>query len=85
MSKVDFANYYTQKIPYNWQENHGGSHTNWWNYEKINKMLKIAGFKEIYRSFEQGSHFAEMRGKGRHYGFDSTHPELSLFVEAIKK
>jgi len=47
-------------------------------------MLKYAGFKAINKSNPQKSRFIEMRGIGRNTGFDSTHPEISLFVEAIK-
>ena len=47
-------------------------------------MLRQSGFRQVYRSSEQGSLFDEMRGKGRNNGFDSTNPEISLVVEAVK-
>ena len=83
--KEDLADYYTQQIPRSTQKIFVGNHINWWNYAKLRRMLKRAGFKKIYRSTEQGSRFPEMRGEGRNYGFDSTHPQISLFVEAVKQ
>jgi len=47
-------------------------------------MLTKAGFRPIYRSTSLGSRFPEMRGKGRDQGFDSSHPEISIFIEAVK-
>ena len=79
MGKGDFADCYTRQIPRDSQKIFTGYHINWWNYEKLRRMLKQAGFREIYRSPEQGSRFTEMRGVGRHCGFDSTHPEVSFF------
>jgi len=91
MSKEKFADFYTQQIPQDSQRKNTGNHINWWNYDKIYKMLIKAGFKNVYRSTAQGSHFSEMLGMGfnSNYfawmsGFDVTHPELSFFVEAVK-
>ena len=84
MERYQFADYYTSKIPREWQEG-AGEHINWWNFQKAEKMLIKAGFKTIYRSTAQRSRFAEMRGFGYKTGFDSTHPEISVFVEAIKR
>jgi len=84
MSKEKFANHYTLDIPPESQERHTESHISWWNYEKMESFLKTAGFKKIYLSKPQESKFPEMRGDGRNSGFDSTHPEFSIFVEAIK-
>ena len=83
MERYQFADYYTSKIPREWQQG-AGEHINWWNFQKAEKMLKKAGFKTIYRSTAQRSRFAEMRGFGYKTGFDSTHPEISVFIEAIK-
>ena len=86
MKKEEFADYYTFKIPRNNQKIHGGFHINWWNFEKAEKMLKRAGFKEKYRSSSQKSCFLEMRCKknGKIFGFDDTYPEISFFIEALK-
>jgi len=84
MKKNEFADYYTSKIPRESQKKAAGNHINWWNFSKLKNMLQIAGFKKIYASQPQKSHFPEMRGWGQSYGFDTTNPELSVFVEAVK-
>ncbi len=84
MNKNDFADYYTLKVPRDYQKSHGGDHINWWNFEKAKKMLYKAGFRKIFLSKKQQSQFHEMRGRGRGKGFDSTHPEISFFCEAVK-
>ena len=83
MERYQFADYYTSKIPREWQEG-AGEHINWWNFQKAEKMLIKAGFETVYRSTAQKSRFAEMRGIGYKTGFDSTHPEISVTV-IIKK
>lgn len=84
MGKEEFGDFYTQQIPRDSQKISPGAHVNWWNYEKLERMLRQVGFKNIYRSSACGSRFSEMRSVGRDCGFDSTHPEISLFVEAVK-
>ena len=84
MEKSDLADHYTQKIPRDYQKVHSGDHINWWNFEKAKRMLFKAGFRKIFLSKPQKSQFHEMRGRGRNNGFDSTHPEISFFFEAIK-
>ena len=79
MPQDEFADYYTGKIPQDSQKIYTGNHINWWNYEKLDKMLKQAGFRAVHRSTKQDSRFTEMRGRD----FD-THPEVSLYVEAVK-
>jgi len=85
MGKEDFADYYVKDIPSDSQKKSIGSHISWWNYDKFERMLKKAGFEEIYQTAPQESRFSEMRGKGIYWGFDSTDPEQSLFMEAVKK
>ncbi len=80
----ELADFYTKSIPREQQKEASGNHINWWNYKKMSNMLKSAEFKEIYRSKPQESRFSEMKGTQRRKGFDLTHPELSLYVEAIK-
>jgi len=84
LKKEEFCDFYAQQIPRRYQKQFTGYHINWWNYNKIRRMLIKAGFKNVYRSTEQRSRFSEMRGVGKYWGFDSTHPELSLFAEAVK-
>ena len=80
MKKEEFADYYTKKIPRESQKEFTGKHINWWNYEKLSNMLKNAKFTTVYRSNIQESKFNELQGEGRDCGFDSTRPEISLFV-----
>lgn len=86
MKKVEFANYYSERVPRETQKKYAGFHINWWNYDKAEEMLKIAGFKKIYRSYPQKSKFKEFKTKSRKRisGFDVTNPKNSLFVEAVK-
>ena len=56
-----------------------GYHMNWFDYIKLERMLRQAGFEEIYESTPKGSRFKEMIGEQ----FD-TRPSWSLHVEAIK-
>ena len=84
MRREDLGDYYTRQVPRESQRKFTGNHINWWTYEKVHRMLDRAGFRDIYRSTPQGSRFSEMRGEGREGGFDSTYPEMSLFVEAVK-
>jgi SAM-dependent methyltransferase len=58
-----------------------GYHINWWTYEKCMLLLDMAGFKTIYRS-SRGSSLAPPLQNLRH--FDSTFPQMSLYVEAVK-
>ena len=83
MGKNELADYYTQKMPRDWGRSFGGAHINWWNLDKTKKMLFKAGFRKIFLSKSQKSQFHEMRGIGRHTGFDSF-PEISFYIEAIK-
>lgn len=84
MSPEEAADFYTTRIPRDSQKQATANHINWWNYDKLNRMLAKAGFCQVYRSNPQGSQFPDLRGVGWDGGFDSTHPELSLYVEAIK-
>ena len=57
-----------------------GLHTNWWNIDKVIKFLEEAGFKKIIIQSRNKSVSEEFNS----YCFDSTIPELSLFIDAIK-
>jgi len=84
LSMEELADYFTLKIPKESQKKRSGNHINWWTCDKYIRMLKECGFSQVYKSQPQQSKCLEMRGFGRNSGFDSTHPEISLFVEAIK-
>lgn len=58
-----------------------GNHVSWWTHDKIITFLERAGFKKIYRSGFNQSVSPIMRHSRL---FDSTHPQISIYVEAIK-
>ncbi len=96
LSKDDFADKYTGLVPRETQIANGGNHINWFNYPKLERMLKAAGFTQVIRTGPQGSQVPEMRGEGnflglehvvslgRIVGFDTGHPQWSVFAEAVK-
>lgn len=86
VTQIDLENIdgYALTSPRDVQREKSGNHINWWTYSKAKTMLKSAGFNLIYESAPQRSKCKYMRGKGRRKGFDSTHPEISMFVEAVK-
>ena len=63
------------------QSERAGNHVSWWTHEKIIKFLKNAGFKNIYRSGYGQSCSPLMRNSKL---FDSTHPQMSIYVEAVR-
>lgn len=93
----EFADKYCGLASREVQKEKAGYHINWFSYPKLATMLENAGFESVYRSGAQGSKFPELRGEGgmlasgnlfgtkRMLGIDTTHPEISLFVEAVKK
>lgn len=60
-----------------------GSHVNWFTYQKLDGMLRAAGFDEIHKSARGQSHFREMREPETY--FDESYPLISLYVEAVKR
>ena len=96
LDSVAFAERYTGAASRAVQKEMGGYHINWFNETKLSTMLREAGFGEIYRSAAQESAFAELRGKGgvlalgdvfevqRMIGLDTTYPDKSLYMEAVK-
>jgi predicted SAM-dependent methyltransferase len=59
-----------------------GNHVSWWTHDKIFDYLKRAGFKIMYRSGYNQSVSPLLRNSTL---FDSTHPQMSIYVEAIKE
>ena len=83
-SEKDFEsalNYCTSLCPPEEHEKYPGLHRNWWNKDKMSKMLKKAGFNKIYLS-GYGQSFSHVLRNTRY--FDNTRPPISLYVEAIK-
>ncbi|MFH0875119.1 MAG: methyltransferase domain-containing protein [archaeon] len=84
--RESFGNKYLQKLPDKWSNEHPGSHKSWWNYKKMSELLKRAGFSKVYRSAPYQSKFPEFRAKYQflNMGFDGTHSDDALYVEAVK-
>ncbi len=81
MSFNNALNYCTSRCDLKIQSKYPGNHINWWNQEKMTKMFQEAGFTKIYRSGYGQSFSPVMRDVDL---FDSTHPKISLYMEAIK-
>jgi len=96
MGIAEFADHYTSRASRDVQRQKGGYHINWFSEEKLGTMLRHAGFSDVYRSRPQESRFEELAGLGgllatgdvlevsRMIGMDATHPEISLYMEAVK-
>jgi SAM-dependent methyltransferase len=76
----DMLNYCVSLVDMKKQRQYPGNHCNWWNIKKLYKIVQNAGFKSIYSSKKGESIIEELNGKK----FDSTIPEVSFFLEAIK-
>ncbi|GHA85161.1 hypothetical protein GCM10009069_05350 [Algimonas arctica] len=63
------------------QRKYPGNHINWWNENKLRRMLAEAGFDTVYRSGYGQSHCPAMRNTRY---FDNTHPPISIYMEARK-
>ena len=81
MKYEDALNYCCEPCTIEIQKKYPGNHTNWWNREKVIRMLKNSGFLKIMISGYGQSYAPIMRNT---FLFDSTHPKISLYVEAIK-
>lgn len=77
----DALNYCTSKVDPSVHAKTPGIHVNWWNSEKMTRMFQAAGFKNIFTSGHGQSFAPPMRNTSL---FDSTHPKISLYMEAIK-
>lgn len=58
-----------------------GNHISWWNFERLEKYLKMAGFSVVYKSGYGQSGCNWMRDLDY---FDQTYPQISVYVEAVK-
>lgn len=72
-------NYFTSLCEFNPER--PGNHITWWSYEKINQYLHEAGFTNVYRSGYGQSVSPILRNVNI---FDNTHPQMSVYVEAVK-
>lgn len=60
---------------------HPGNHVSWWTHEKVTDYLRLAGFRNAYRSGYGQSILPILRNT---YLFDNTHPQISLYVETVR-
>lgn len=58
-----------------------GNHISWWTHKRIMDALEAEGFSKVYRSGHGQSVLPILRDTDM---FDSTHPKMSIYVEAIK-
>jgi predicted SAM-dependent methyltransferase len=77
----NFFNEISEKIPPKMNSIYPEGHINWFTVDKISEFLKEVGFQKINRSGYLQSSKPYMRDPRF---FDSTCPELSLYIEAIK-
>lgn len=75
----DFFKYINSDLLY--RVDCSGDHINWFTYEKLKLMLEKSGFKVVVRSKHLSSFSKEFLIS---YKFDTTEPNMSLYVEAIK-
>ena len=59
-----------------------GNHISWWSHPKLLRFLASAGFTDAYRSGYGQSVSPLLRNTAL---FDSTHPQISAYVEAVKR
>jgi len=81
MPYEDALNYCVSKCSVELQRKYPGNHLNWWNRNKLFKMLEIAGFEKVWLS-GYGQSFAPVLRNTSY--FDNTHPKASIYVEAMK-
>ena len=77
----DALDHCTSKCSLDVQMKYPGNHINWWNKEKTFRMLRLAGFENIYLSGYGQSFCPVLRNT---LLFDRTKPKISLYVEASK-
>ena len=75
----EFFEFITCDLKY--RKEYPGDHINYWTFAKIDNMLTASGFNNVIRSKWSASINKEMKNT---YFFDTTHPNMSLYVEGIK-
>lgn len=81
LSNKDFLNKYSNMVSTEFVKNFPREHKTWFNAEKVVEMLKLSGFKEVYKSSYCQSRSPILRDPNF---FDNTHPDISLYIEAVK-
>ncbi|MBL0342401.1 MAG: hypothetical protein IPP71_16735 [Bacteroidetes bacterium] len=74
-------NYCTSLCSIEIQKKYPYFHMNWFNEKKLTQMLKQAGFKTVRRSAYLQSEVPVLRNQKY---FDSTLPQISIYMEAVK-
>ena len=72
--------YFTARAPFD--PARPSNHVSWWTHDKVMAFMLEAGFSTVYRSGAGQSASPLMRHSTQ---FDSTHPQMSIYVEAIKQ
>lgn len=80
-TKEDALNYCTSLCSIETQKKYRQDHINWWNQDKLEKMLKKAGFKTIYLSSREQSASPVMRNP---VYFDNYDNKFVMYMEAAK-
>jgi predicted SAM-dependent methyltransferase len=78
-TKEELLDYLTSLCHFN--PDRTGSHVSWWNYDKIAGFMRKAGFVNVYKSGYGQSACPLLRNTKY---FDNTHPQISVYAEAIK-
>jgi predicted SAM-dependent methyltransferase len=78
-SKEEVLDYLTSLCEFNSERT--GNHVSWWNYDKIAFFMRKAGFVNVYKSGYGQSACPILRNVKY---FDNTHPQISVYAEAIK-
>jgi predicted SAM-dependent methyltransferase len=77
----DALNDCTARVPEAVHRRFPGNHRNWWTRGKAERLLREAGFNDPRLSGYGQSYSPAMRNTSL---FDSTHPRISLYVEAAR-
>lgn len=78
LNMEDFFDLMINGLEYNVE--HVSDHINWWSYDKLKVVLDDVGFSNVICSKYGGSYCYDMQNRVR---FDKTHPEMSLYVDAL--
>jgi SAM-dependent methyltransferase len=81
LPKEEALDYFISQIPLDSERSHPEHHVNWFNVNKIERMLRKAGFENVCESRYGQSKCPLMRNTQL---FDSTVPSLSLYLECQK-
>ena len=77
----DALDFCTSKCSVEIQKKHRQDHINWWNAKKLERMLRLAGFKSIYLSSREQSASPVMRNEAY---FDNEDNKFVMYMEAVK-